>query len=182
MRVIRCERMNPLRTYDYLALVRTRLFDSVRPLSNEQYRREFPFGLKTIGSTMAHLMISEWFYIERMQGRTVPPYDQWPIQYETPPAFDVIQSTWTSQTSRVREAIAGERDWNRTIRYVTFPDDKGRRFEITTSPSDIITQLSLHEMHHRAQVMAMLRMTPGATPVEDVDFNDLMYQRREITA
>ena len=47
----------------------------------------------------------------------------------------------------------------------------------------LFTQLALHEMHHRAQVMAMLRLMresganiPG---VQDIDYNDLMYERRE---
>lgn len=125
-------------------------------------------------------MVSEWYYIERMQEHEVPTYDQWPIKYEHPPVFEVIETTWHQQTRRVRDVIANGLDWSRVIRYATFPDELGRRFEITTSPSDIFTQLALHEMHHRAQIMAMLRMTAGASPIEDVDFNDLMYQRREI--
>lgn len=172
--------MNPLLTYDYLLVTRHRVFDSVRPLADEQYRREFPFGLKTIATTITHIMLCEWLYIERIQGRTLPPYDQWPIQDETPPAFDVIESTWRAQEVRSRAAIATEQDWARTVRYVTFPDSKGQRFEITTTPGEIVTQLVLHEVHHRAQVMAMLRMTPGATPVEDVDFNDVVYKKRPV--
>lgn len=169
--------MDPILTYDYLTKARDRVFDSVRPLSDEQYRREFPFGLKTIATTITHIMLCEWLYIERIEGRPLPPYDQWPIQDENPPAFDVIEATWRAQASRTRAAIAGERDWKRTVRYTTFANSKGQRFEITTSPSEIMTQAVLHEVHHRAQVMAMLRMTPGATPVEDVDFNDMVYQR-----
>lgn len=170
--------MDPLVTYDYLTKVRDRVFGAVRPLSDEQYRREFPFGLKTIATTMTHIMLCEWLYVERIEGRAVPPYDRWPIQDENPPAFGVIEATWREQAGRTRAAIEGERDWTRTVRYTTFADSKGQRFEITTSPSQIMTQLVLHEVHHRSQVMAMLRMTPGATPVEDIDFNELMYQRR----
>ncbi len=169
--------MNPILTYDYLTKARDRVFDSIRPLSDEQYRREFPFGLKTIATTITHTMLCEWLYVERIQGRALPPYDQWPIQDENPPAFGVIEATWRAQAARTRAASEGERDWNPTDRYTTVADSKRHRFEVTTSPSEIMTQAVLHEVHHRSQVMAMLRMTPGATPVEDVDFNDMVYQR-----
>mgnify|MGYP003453290238 CR=1 FL=1 len=46
---------------------------------------------------------------------------------------------------------------------------------------DLFTQLALHEMHHRAQIMAMLRES-GAAILEDLDYNALMYQRVEATA
>lgn len=172
--------MDAIRTYDYLKLTRHRVFDSIRPLTDEQYRREFPFGLKTIASTITHIMLCEWAYVERVSGRTLAPYEQWPIKDEAPPAFGVIEATWIAQEQRSRDALASETDWTRTVRYTTFPDSRGKRYEITTTPSQIVTQLILHEVHHRAQVMAMLRMTEGATPVEDIDFNDLMYQRREV--
>src|SRR6185369_13797854 len=72
--------------------------------------------------------ISEWYYIERLEGRVVPPYEQWPIKYENPPAFDVVEATWREQMKNVRVSVAAQRDWNRKITYLSFPDDNGRRF------------------------------------------------------
>lgn len=173
--------MNPTRIYDYLALSRERVMDAVRRLTPAAYRREFAFGLKTMGSTLTHIMIAEWYYIERLEGRTVPPYAEWPFQYERPPAFEVIDQTWREQAKRVRAAVAAEGDWNRTISYPSFPDDRGRRYYITATAGDFFTQLALHEVHHRAQVLAMLReLGDAATPVQDIDFNDMMYDRREL--
>lgn len=178
--------MDPLKIYDYLTKARQRVLDALRPLTPQQYQHQFTFGLKTISATLTHIMISEWYYIERLEGRTVPPYEQWPIQYEKPPAFDVIDSTWREQAKNVRAAVAAERDWARRITWLSFPDDSrgGKRFHITATAGDFFTQLALHEVHHRAQVMAMLRTLPGAgaggTPVQDIDYNDLMFERREI--
>jgi uncharacterized damage-inducible protein DinB len=42
--------------------------------------------------------------------------------------------------------------------------------------ADIFTQLVLHEVHHRAQAMNMLRQLGIAA--EDIDYNTLMYRRR----
>lgn len=178
--------MDPVRTYDYLIQSRRRIFDSVRGLTPLQYLHRFPFGLQTIGSTITHLMISEWYYMERFEGRTVPSYERWPIQYENPPAFDAVERTWTDQMQRVRAKIAAERDWTRTIAYDSFPDDAGRRFHISATAGDFMTQLALHEVHHRSQIMVMLReLAVGpdgghVRPVQDIDYNDLMYNRREI--
>ncbi|MCI0364216.1 MAG: hypothetical protein L0219_10065 [Phycisphaerales bacterium] len=44
--------------------------------------------------------------------------------------------------------------------------------------SDVFTQMVLHEVHHRAQVMAMLREL--GRPLEDLDYGYFMYKRREV--
>lgn len=49
---------------------------------------------------------------------------------------------------------------------------------LEASREDIFTQLVLHEVHHRAQAINMLRHL-GAT-VGDVDFNGFMHQRRRV--
>lgn len=167
--------MDPLKTYDYLALARQRVFEWVRPLSAEQYAREFPIGRGTLGRTLTHIMISEWYYVQRIQGHTVPPYDQWPIQDEKPPAFAALEAAWTEQAGRTRAALSGVRDWSADLEYHITSDD-GRPEIITVSAADIFTQLALREVHHRAQVMNMLRQLGIAA--EDLDFNTLMYKRR----
>jgi uncharacterized damage-inducible protein DinB len=202
--------VDPLKIYDYLTKARHRVLDAVGALTPQQYQHEFIFGLKTIGATLTHIMVSEWYYIERLEERTVPPYDQWPIKYESPPAFDVIEATWREQAKRVRAVIAAHceavipaqagiqrestgvldarlrghdeetnRSWNRKITWLSFPDDTrgNKRFHITATAGDMFTQLALHEVHHRAQIMAMLREM--GKPLEDLDYNALMYERVE---
>ena len=67
------------------------------------------------------------------------------------------------------------RDWTTELEYEAEGDDGP--VVVTASPADIFTQLSLHEVHHRAQVMFMLRQLGVA--LADIDFNALMYKRRE---
>lgn len=172
--------MDPLKIYDYLCKSRERVLDAVRPLTPLQYTQPFAFGLKTISSTMAHIMISEWYYVERLEGRHVAPYEQWPISYENPPEFAVIERTWEPQAKAVREAIARERDWTRLIAYESFADDHGKRYTITATAGDFMAQLAFHEVHHRAQAMAMIRMLGNAAPVEDLDYNALMFARQPL--
>ena len=173
--------MDPIRTYDYLIKSRDHVLAATRPLTPQQYRREFGIGLKSIGSTLTHIMISEWYYVERMGGRSVPRYEQWPIKYEDPPVFEVVETIWREQGHRIRGVIAAERDWKRAITWDSFPDDHGKRFQIAATAGDVLTQLVLHEVHHRAQVMAMFReLGEGVPPLQDLDFGELMYGRRAL--
>jgi uncharacterized damage-inducible protein DinB len=120
-------------------------------------------------------MISEWYYVQRIRGRDVPPYEQWPIQDEKPPPFAVLEAAWTEQADDTRAALSAVRDWTADIEYRVTTDD-GRAEIVTASAADLFTQLVLHEVHHRAQVMNMLRHLGVAA--EDLDFNSF-FKRRE---
>jgi uncharacterized damage-inducible protein DinB len=115
-------------------------------------------------------MICEWSYIARLEGRYLQPYSEWPIQDEQPPPFAVVESTWTEQANHTRAALAAVDDWNRTVTYQTLPD-LGPQRTITTTPADLATQIFLHEVHHRAQVLNILRQLGVETT--DIDFNAL---------
>ena len=176
--------MDPVRIYDYLTRSRGMILDRVRPLSPEQYVQQFPIGLGSLARTLTHVMISEWFYIQRLLEKDVPPYSAWAVHDETPPPFAVIDAMWAEQARATREAIASIRDWDAVIEYrglFVGTDDQPRTPAtiISASASDIVTQLILHEVHHRAQAMNMLRQLGiTAEVLGDIDFNALMYRRR----
>ena len=167
--------MDPLKTYDYLLLARGRIFDWVRPLTSEQYTRQFPIGLGSLARILAHTLSSEWYYVLRMTGSAVPPYDQWPIRDENPPPFAALEAAWKQQAPRTRAALGAVRDGSAELEYEV-TDDEGRRMIVTASPGDIFTQLALHEVHHRAQVLNILRQL--GVKVEDIDYNTMTYKRR----
>ena len=173
--------MDANKVYGYLVVSRGRLLDAIRKLTPEQYGRSFPIGLGSIASTLTHIMISEWYYVERLDGREVPPYSEWPIQYEHPPAFSVVEAEWQAQVARTRRSIEAQKDWNRDFTYRSFPDEAGKQYDIAASAGDMFTQLALHEVHHRAQIMVMMRqLGDSATPIEDIDYNALMFRRTAI--
>jgi uncharacterized damage-inducible protein DinB len=167
--------MEPLRTYDYLVNARGRVLGWVRPLSPEQYAREFPVGFGTLGRTLTHILASEWYYVQRMQGAAVPPYGQWSIRDDRPLPLAELEAAWTAQAGRTRAALRAVRDWSAPIEYRVTLDD-GQPVIVTASASDLFTQLALHEVHHRAQALNMLRHLGVA--IEDIDFNALAYRRR----
>lgn len=168
--------MEPLRTYGYLVLARQRVLDWVRPLTADQYGREFTIGRGSLARTLTHTLISEWYYVERILGHPVPLYENWPIREETPPARPALESAWEQQAGRTRAALSAVRDWTTELEYQV--TDEGRTFIVHASPGDIFTQLVLHEVHHRAQALNMLRQL--GVPTDDLDFNALMYKRRAL--
>ncbi len=168
--------MDPLRIYECLTIARSRVFEWIRPLSPQQYAREFPIGKGTLGRTLTHIMTSEWYYVQRMQGLHVPPDEQWPIQEDKPPPFLQLERAWIEQAKDTRAALGAARNWTAAIEYQV-TNDEGRPTIVTASAGDIFAQLALHEVHHRAQALNMLRGL-GVAAAGDIDFNALMYKRR----
>lgn len=171
--------MKPQRIYDYLVLAREKVFGWIRPLSGEQYAREFPFGMKSLKATLPHMLNAEWVYAQRMSGETLPspiPPTIFPVHPNQHPDFATLEAAWVTQAQRTRAAIAGVHDWSRTLSYAV--DWDGTPMRITTTPGDVMSQLVIHEAHHRAQCMAMLRQLGIAA--EDLDYSYWMYQRERI--
>ncbi len=168
--------MNHTRIYDYLEASRTRILDWTRPLTPEQYLKQLPIGLGSIGRTLTHIYICEYYYIERLAGRETPPYEEWPIQDEKPPEFAVLERAWREQAVRTRAELAAVSDWSAPLRYRV--ERRGEAFDIEATYDGMLIQMLQHEVHHRAQAMNMLRQLGVTT--EDIDYNALMYKRTPV--
>jgi uncharacterized damage-inducible protein DinB len=171
--------MDHMRLYEYVATSRAKVLDAVRPMSEELYNRSFPFGINTLARTITHIMVTEWYYVERMLSREVPPQSAWAIHDERPPTFVVLDAAWREQMTKTRASLASITDWNATLRYEVERDD-GTRLRVTTTTSDIFTQFMFHEVHHRAQAMAMLRQV--GVVVQDLDYSGFAYGREVVAS
>ncbi len=169
----------PIAIYEYLTRARTKLLDWVRPLSLEQYTREFPFGKKTIRDTLVEIPLAEWLYGLRLVGESVPPRDQQPFVQYYQTALAPLEEAWRELADRTRGILRGERDWARAVTYVVRPPNRPV-VQIRATAGGLATQLICHEVHHRAQVMAMLRQF--GIPAENLDYSALMVQRTEVPA
>lgn len=157
--------MGPLDHYAYVTDARHRLLDRVRDLTPDQYAQEFPFGLKSIRRTVHHLAGAERFLIGQFRGG---PEGEYPYTYERYPDFLTLEQRWRDQERQIVDTLTAERDWERLIEFRTVPAGTRRVFRVKASPLRIFTQFAYHEVHHRAQIMAMLRQV-GA-PVENLDY------------
>jgi uncharacterized damage-inducible protein DinB len=147
---------NPVDVYDVHTKAREKLFDWARPLSQEQYTQMFPFGHSTLRRTLIHTASAEWFLSRWLQGETLPPLTDWPLTEERVPAFADLEGVWRAQAPETRARLGGVSDWqSQVVAELTRPGRPGIRRHATRQ--QVASQLLLHEVHHRAQVMAMLR-------------------------
>lgn len=164
--------------YDVLTQARQRLFDWVRPLSQEQYTQRFPFGLGTLRATMVEIAKVELFYTMRLREEPLPPPvtplpETFPISETRQPTFADLEKAWTEQAKRTRAILAGINDWTRTLPRRWEEGDKV--IVATASKADIATQMLMHEVHHRAQAMAMLRQL--GVSAQDLDYISFAARR-----
>lgn len=171
--------MNFVRVYDAQSQAREKLFDWMRPLSQEQYVKSFPFGLHTLQTTMVELAGTElWLAMRIRQDRFPDPFswDEWPIREATCPTLAEVEAAWRAQTPQTRATLAAITDPARVVE--TRLNRRKQILVYTATQGDLAAQLLLHEVHHRAQAMAMLRQFGIAA--EDVDFINYVQQiRRE---
>ncbi|OFX27785.1 MAG: hypothetical protein A2Z07_06835 [Armatimonadetes bacterium RBG_16_67_12] len=156
--------MGPLDQYRYLTDARHRLLDHIRALTPEQYGQSFPFGLGSVRRTAHHMAGAEWYLIGQLAGG---PSGDYPFASQRCPDFASLDRAWREQEPRTVETLAAERDWDRALEFtVTVPSKQVYR--VKASSLEVFTQVCFHEVHHRSQVMAMLRQM--GVPVETLDF------------
>lgn len=167
--------MEFVRVHDALTQARARLFDWIRPLTQEQYTQQFPIGLKTLRRTMVEIALVEWLYTMRLKGGPVPPQEDWPITEERQPTFRDLEAMWKDQTPMVRATLARTTDWDTEIERRVTDGGKTRIFVVTKG--EAATQMLLHEVHHRAQAMAMLRQL--GVEAQNLDYIQFVRRVRE---
>jgi uncharacterized damage-inducible protein DinB len=167
---------NPAHLYEYLANARIKLLGWVRPLTLEQYTKEFSIGKKTLRDTLVHTAASEWSYIRRIREEPIAQKSQedhpfWKY-YQT--GFAPLEAAWRELTEDTRRTLRRITDWSKPVEYTTIDS----KFRIRAVTGGIAGQLLFHEMHHRAQAMAMLRQL--GVPAENLDYSILAYERTEL--
>ena len=165
----------PHELYDYLAKARGRLFDWIRPLSLEQYAREFPYGFKTIHATLAHTGSAEWAYARRLRGQPVAFGDS-PLAAENVRSFAELEAAWKPMADDTRAILAGITNWSDPVEYRMAPANAPAS-RIRTTRGGVASQLLFHEIHHRSQVMSMLRQLGVAA--QNLDYSALIFDRQQ---
>lgn len=164
----------PAEYYDYLIEARQRLFDRVRDLSQAQYTRRFGFGHGSIRATLVHVADTEWWYTSMLEG--VPaPEERSPFRPFSRTGFRPLEVTWGEMVERTRAVLRAQTAWRRPVedRWTTKRWMRGVR----TTAEGVAIQLLFHEVHHRAQVMTMLRLV-GA-PIQGVDYSLMRWEWRK---
>ena len=160
--------------FDYLVTARAKLLRWVREQPPAVYTQKFPVGLGSVRDTLIHIASAEYGYVQRLRGRGSLPEDN-PFDAEPPLELEPLIAAWDRQRPATRETLAAIEDPNRPIEYVPKLRSYPTPIRVRTVAGGIAGQLLFHEIHHRAQVMAMLRQA-GAV-AENLDYSLLMEER-----
>ncbi len=161
--------------YDYLTKARGRLFDWIRPLSQDQYTREFPYALKTVRATVLEMARAEWAYGRRLRGLAVV-IGEAPFTPEKMPTFAEAEAGWRKMEPETRALLAGMTNWDAPVEYRIAPPN-APAVRIRATLGGLMSQLILHEVHHRSQAMSMLKQL--GVPAQNLDYGQLMFSRQE---
>ena len=168
------------RVFDYLVAARRRLLGWVRDLLAERpaaYAQAFPLGLGSIRATLLHIAAAEWAYVERLGGRDFPLTDS-PFTGERLPEFEPFVRAWNEQAARTAAAIrALDPSGARPVEFISRVGPAPMRARATAG--EIVLHMTFHEVHHRAQVMAMLRQS--GVRAENLDYSILAFARTPLT-
>ncbi len=167
--------MQPHLMYDYLTKARARLFDWIRPLSKEQYEREFPYALKTIHATLVHTAAAEWAYGRRVRGLPVT-IGEAPFTAEKMKSFGEVEPGWGRLAGETRKWLEATRDWDTPLEYRIVPPN-APAVRIRTTKGGVASQLLFHEVHHRSQVMSMLKQL--GVQAQNLDYSVLIFEREQ---
>lgn len=168
--------MRPVEHYEALLYSRRKVQDWVRELTPDQYIQEFPFGHKTVRATLAHLAGAEWLYGRAVRGEEFS-RDNLPFTEATHPDYPSLETGWKELEASTRAWLESEKDWTRRIERVTDMPG-GKRVRVGYTPEKLAFQMFYHEVHHRAQVMAMLRHL--GLSVQSLDFSRYAYEWTEL--
>ena len=165
--------------YDVLIQARQKLFGWIRPLSQEQYTQKFPFGLGTLRATVVEIANVEWLYSRRLQQpSTVITRDQWPITETRQATFRDLEAVCIEQAPRTRAILSGIKDWDTVVEYRRVqPGPPEKVTLVSATKADLATQMLMHEVHHRAQAMAMLRQL--GVPAQNLDYGAFAFKERD---
>lgn len=169
--------MDFVRVYDIHTQAREKLFGSIRPLTQEQYTREFPFAHRTLRATMLEIAMTEWWLAARLREEPMPrpfSWDNLPISERAHPTFADLERAWAEQAPQTRATLASLTDLDKMVETRMYGRQRVR--VLTATRGGIATQLLLHEVHHRAQAMAMLRHL--GVEAQDLDFIYFVQEER----
>jgi hypothetical protein len=163
--------------FDYLVTARAKLLGWVREQPPGVNTQKFPVGLGSIQATLIHIASAEYGYVQRLRGRGSLPEDN-PFDVEPLLGLEPLIAAWDRQRPATRETLAAIEDPNRPIEYVPKLRYYPAPIRVRTVAGGIAGQLLFHEIHHRAQVLAMLRQAGVAA--ENLDYSLLMEERTHL--
>ena len=158
MSAISLATVNELFTYNYWA--RDLQLRACATLTEEQFLRPIGGSFPSVRDTLAHLVLVEWIWRERFEGRSprsIPPTSEFPT-------LASIIDRWSAEEQKMRAYLVGltEESLERAETYVS------TRGQTWTYPLwRMIIHLLNHQSYHRGQITNHLRQLGLQPPPVD---------------
>lgn len=120
----------------------------------------FDMGLGSLRTTLMHIIIAEDTFLKRGQGQVEAPWGD-----ENERGIVAQMKERLDDTRRRREAFLATLADSDLPKKRSYRDSYGSLY--ATTLGDLIVQVCMHSMHHRAQVVNMLRRVGGNAPELD---------------
>ena len=136
------------------------VFDVASSLSEEQLRHVIPSSFPSVGATVAHIVSTEWVWLQRFLGDSPDRFPTWVTSTDLP----ALRSLLTTIESD-REAFLApltDADLERPISYRTLA---GQPREDRLS--DVVRHVVNHSTYHRGQAATQFRQLGIAPPGTD---------------
>lgn len=165
--------MIPLATlrelFDYNYWARDRQLEACAALTQEQFLRPLGSSFSSLRDTLAHLLSSEWVWLESWRGRL----PRGLVASEEFPNLAAIAQRWTDIEGQMRDYVRGLTD-DTLARPFTYTNLRGQT--VTLPLWQTHYHFLNHQTYHRGQVSTLLRQL-GSTPVA-TDFYVYLLSRR----
>ena len=151
--------------FSYNDWANARTFQSLESLNDEQWTRNVGGSFATIRDTAAHIVSTEWIWLQRWLGvsPTAPP--EWAAAPAFAPLKDRLEDITRDRATYI--ASLAESDLSRDLSF--------RRLngEANALPlAHLLQHVANHSTYHRGQIATLLRQV-GATPIA----TDLLFFR-----
>jgi len=150
--------------YEYNYWARDRQLEACAALTEEQFLRPMGSSFSSVRDTLAHLVVVEWVWHERWQGKSPAKVDAQEFAAETFPNLAAIRDRWRAVEGNVRGYLAelGEPALKQSLTYTNM---KG---ETWTYPLwQTLLHVVNHQTYHRGQITTLLRQLGAEAPAID---------------
>ena len=150
--------------YDYNYWARDRQLEACAALTEEQFVRPMGNSFSSVRDTLAHLMMVEWIWLERWQGKSPNQDDARAYAAETFPNLAAVRDRWQAVESTLRAYLSGldEKDLERPLSYINL---KGEPW--TYALGETLFHVVNHQTYHRGQITTLLRQLGAKAPSID---------------
>ena len=152
--------------YGYNRWASARIFETVRPLTPEQFGRDLGSSYPSVRDTLAHVVGGEWLWLQRWKGSS-PKIVFEPADF---PRAEALEARWREVEADQRvflDALTNERLAS-MVRYVN-PQGQPWEYPLWRQMYHLVN----HSSYHRGQVTTMVRQLGSrAVPTDFLVFHD----------